>query len=313
MRNSTWIALALAGGSALYGQQAEAHAVAGSRLFPVTLTIDDPGVADEVSLPTFSWQLQDDESGRSNAYDFDFEFDKRITKDFAIGISDGFSLNKPVGGNTQFGWHNVALTAKYQLYVNPKHELLVSVGVTHEFGSTGNTSFAADSYGSTQPTIYAGKGFGDLPIGMLRPLAVTGFVGYQIADRRLKLATDPDSGDIISNNGSENRLNAGFSVQYSMPYLQAQVRDLGLPAVFNRLFPVVEFSWSASASAPSATPTQFLIAPGVLYVADSYQLGIELLIPGNSATGTHVGVIAQFHMFLDDLFPTSLGKPIVDW
>jgi len=304
--------LALAGGSILYGQQAEAHAYAGSRLFPITLTIDDPGVADEVSLPTFSWQLQDGEEGRSNSYDFDFEFSKRITKDFALSIADGFSLNKPIGGKTQFGWHNLEVGAKYQLYVNPKHELLISVGVSHEFGSTGTTSLDADAYGNTQPAIFAGKGFGDLPIGLLRPLAVTGFIGYQIADRRLKLTTDPASGDTVSNNGSENRLNGGISIQYSMPYLRSQVRDLGLPEVFNRLFPVVELSWSAPASAPSQTPTQFMIAPGVLYIADGYQLGVELLIPGNSATGSHVGVIAQFHMFLDDLFPTSLGKPIVD-
>jgi hypothetical protein len=31
-----------------------AHAVAGARVFPVTLTIDDPGVADEASIPTFT-------------------------------------------------------------------------------------------------------------------------------------------------------------------------------------------------------------------------------------------------------------------
>ena len=317
MRYSTWFAMALAGGSLFYGQQAAAHAYAGSRLFPVTLTIDDPGVADEASIPTFQWNLQDTDSGRVNAYDFDFEFDKRITKDFGIGIAyGGFGITQPAGGGgSQFGWHNLELSAKYQLYVNPEHELLVSVGVTHEFGSTGTTNVGdfADPYGSTQPTIYAGKGFGDLPIGLLRPLAVTGFAGYQIADRRLKVMTDPDTGDTVTNNGAENRFNAGFSIQYSMPYLQSQVKDFGLPDFFNRLFPVVEFSWSAPASAPSATPTQFLIAPGVIYVGDGYQVGIEALIPGNAATGSHVGVIAQFHVFLDDLFPNSLGKPIVDW
>ena len=44
-----------------------------------------------------------------------------------------------------------------------------------------------------------------------------------------------------------------------------------------------------------------------------YAVGVEALIPGNKQTGSHMGVIAQFHLYFDDLFPNSLGKPIVDW
>jgi len=40
---------------------------------------------------------------------------------------------------------------------------------------------------------------------------------------------------------------------------------------------------------------------------------VEALIPLNQRTGTNVGVIAQFHVFFDDLFPNTIGKPIVDW
>ena len=40
---------------------------------------------------------------------------------------------------------------------------------------------------------------------------------------------------------------------------------------------------------------------------------IEMLIPGNKQTGSHLGVIAQFHLYFDDLLPNSLGKPIVNW
>ena len=42
-------------------------------------------------------------------------------------------------------------------------------------------------------------------------------------------------------------------------------------------------------------------------------MGVEALIPGNKQSGSHLGVIAQFHLYFDDLFPNSLGKPIVDW
>ena len=43
------------------------------------------------------------------------------------------------------------------------------------------------------------------------------------------------------------------------------------------------------------------------------RVSVEALIPGNKQTGSHVGVIAQFHLYFDDLFPNSLGKPIVNW
>ena len=34
--------------------QADAHCVVGARFFPATLTVDDPCVADEMSLPTIA-------------------------------------------------------------------------------------------------------------------------------------------------------------------------------------------------------------------------------------------------------------------
>jgi hypothetical protein len=53
-----------------------------------------------------------------------------------------------------------------------------------------------------------------------------------------------------------------------------------------------------------------MVSPGVLYEGEWFQIGIEALIPANRATGRNVGVITQFHVFFDDLFPNSLGKPL---
>ncbi len=39
-------------------------------------------------------------------------------------------------------------------------------------------------------------------------------------------------------------------------------------------------------------------------------LGIPAIIPVNNRSGNRVGWIAQLHFFLDDLFPTSIGRPI---
>jgi hypothetical protein len=166
-----------------------------------------------------------------------------------------------------------------------------------------------DDSSSTAPTVYFGKGFGDLPIGWARAFAITGDLSYQIPDKQL--AVVDSAGDL--NNGTWRVWTGGLSLQYSLRYLSGQVKDYGLPEFVNKLTPLVEFQWSSPASQPNQGSTTYLIAPGINYTAETYAVSIEALIPGNKATGSHVGVIAQFHLYFDDLFPNSLGKPILDW
>jgi hypothetical protein len=35
------------------------------------------------------------------------------------------------------------------------------------------------------------------------------------------------------------------------------------------------------------------------------------MIPVNDRSGRDIGVIAQLHFYLDDLFPRSLGRPLL--
>ena len=91
------------------------------------------------------------------------------------------------------------------------------------------------------------------------------------------------------------------------------MKDYGLPTFVNRLTPLVEMSWSSPASKPNQYATQYLFAAGVNYTAQDYAVAIEMLIPGNRQTGSHLGVIAQFHLYFDDLAPNTLGKPIAGW
>ena len=57
--------IACAIGTAFSISPADAHVVVGNRVFPVTLTFDDPGVGDEATLPQFVYEPG--ESG-SNLY-----------------------------------------------------------------------------------------------------------------------------------------------------------------------------------------------------------------------------------------------------
>ena len=318
MHHSKFLA-ALTGACLLPLQPVLAHGFAGPHMFISTLLIDDPkrgrrSLAADLHVPA----QPNDDGVSPGLYNLSFEFDKRITENFGFSLSDGYQwlhtpgARRPAGGRT---WRAL----KYKIYVNPEHEFMLSLGVSREFartGATGSTGAALDNddTSSTTPTIFWGKGFGDLPIGFLRPLALTGTLGYAIADKKLKvIGVDPDSGDPLFNNGTSNQWNGGLSLQYSMRYLQTQVKDLGLPEFVNQLTPVAEVAWSSPASKPNQSSTQYLFGVGVNYTADTYALSVEALIPGNRQTGSHLGVIAQFHLYFDDLFPNSLGKPIVNW
>ena len=297
IKKSAVLGIALA---ALSAAPVWAHAVCGNRVFPATLTMDDPGVNDELSLPTIQYLPIPAASGNKSgdSIDYGWEWDKTITQDLGFAINDDYFTQHGAGQNLS-GLDNVTLTVKDQLPCDEQHEFLVSVGVIHEFAGTGSALLRAagaiDAVGNTTPTVYIGKGFGDLPIGYLRPLAVTGELGYQISDTP---SVSPD------------QWNYAASLQYSMPYLQQHVKALNIPAFFGRLVPTVEVSLST----PPNGATTGTIAPGVFYEADTWQAGIEALIPANGPTrqlqGT--GFIAQFHVFLDDVLPSSLGRPLID-
>jgi hypothetical protein len=196
-------ALALAAPLALPAA-ADAHGIAGARVFVSTLQLDDPAVADEAAVPTFTWAPQ---SGTAE-YDLNVSFAKRITDNFGVSVSLGHAWLVQ-RDKTRNGWQNIDVGAKYQVYVNAQHEFMLSVGVDRELPRTGTRSIGADTVGTTTPSITWGKGFGDLPISALRPFALTGQLGYAFSDRALKQF--PDGTD---NAGHENRLTGGLSLQY---------------------------------------------------------------------------------------------------
>ena len=303
---------------ALLPAPSRAHVIAGARVFPVTLTFDDPGVSDEASLPALTYQRggANGGTGPTHSVNLGFEYDKTITPTTALILNGSYDIDQTNGSKTQTGFENLVVTGKWQAYTNAEHEFVASLGIQREIGGTGTTHIGGDRYGSTTPTAYFGKGFGDLPIGVFRPLAITGEFSYTVADKKVKTTqvTDPDSGLISAQftNGNNNAWNGGVSLQYSIPYLQSQVKDYGLPGFIGNLVPVVEVTWSSPAGSPSTQGTTWTVAPGVIYLAQWGEVGVEALIPANKAAGTNVGAAVLVHLFFDDLFPTSIGKPVFE-
>jgi hypothetical protein len=295
-----------------------AHEIVGNRFFPATLGIDDPGVNDELALPTVdSFKTGDVPPVRQR--DVSGEFSKRITEDFAVSFGSTYTFLSPTdpmaaGAN---GFQNLDTTFKYRLFKSPEHEFVMSVGLSVEWGGTGVASVGADPFNTYTPNFYFGKGFGDLPdtLSWIRPVAITGQIGYAIPGRNstTTFGMDPDSGDPTVDTEFHPRvLNWGGTIQYSMPYLKSAVIDLGLPDFINHLIPLVEANLQTPVAntLTSGTMTTGTINPGVIWVGNTFQVGIEALIPINRQSGTNVGVIAQLHLFLDDIDPHGIGKPI---
>jgi hypothetical protein len=298
--------------------EAVAHEIVGNRFFPATIGIDDPGVNDEMSLPTVdSFKTGDDPPIRQR--DFSAEFSKRITEAFAISVGTTYtSLGAPGGlGFGAHGFQNLDTTFKYRVFRDAEHEFVMSVGVGIEWGGTGEESVGAESFNHYRPTLWFGKGLGDLPdtLSWIRPVAITGQVSYSIPARNstTTFGVDPDTGlqtvDVAFN---PRVLNWGGTLQYSMPYLKSAVMDLGLPDFVNHMIPLVEATLQTPVAntLTSGTLTTGTINPGIIWVSNTYQVAVEALIPINRQSGTNVGVIAQLHLYLDDIDPRGIGRPI---
>ena len=90
------------------------------------------------------------------------------------------------------------------------------------------------------------------------------------------------------------------------------MQDLGFPNFVNRLIPLVEFKLETQvANFNGEERTTGTVNPGVIYVADKYQLGVEAIVPVNRPSGDGVGVIGQLHLYLDDIFPRGIGRPLL--
>jgi hypothetical protein len=276
---------------------AQAHVVCGDRVFPTTLTLDDPGVSDEVSLPTIA--LTPTPFAQSN--DYGYEWDKTITEDLGFAVNGDYLAQRSPTQKLN-GWDNITVTLKDQHPCIKRHEheeLTWSVGLIRLIPGTGSTQLrnagAIESVGNTAPTFYFGKGLGDLSAGYLRPFAITGEVSRVFSDTP---SVTPSAWTYAA------------SLQYSLPYLQQNVQALHAPQFLMRMTPIVEIAMtSPDVGSPTGT-----IAPGILYDANTWQLGAEAVIPASRATSQvqGTGFIIQFHEFLDSFYKSWFGRPLID-
>lgn len=285
--SSARFALACAALSILVAPDALAHGRVGDRFFPATIAVEDPVAADELGFPTASF--------RDGETEYELEWAKRITPQLVLSLGTAY-----VHGDEGDGFDNIETGLKYQFYTNEAHESVLALGMEAEWGGTGATRVGAEEVATIAPTLYFGRGFGDAPADWLRPFAVTGSLAYVqgVRDRT-------DEGEAVPHSVSY-----GFTLQYSLPYLAAQVHDYGWPTWVNRLTPIVEVAIDQPIANRGEERTTGTINPGVLWSGRYVQLGAEAIIPINKESGGSTGFALQLHFYVDDLFPHSFGRPL---
>jgi hypothetical protein len=304
------VSLAAATGLLATSAVADAHGLIGKRFFPATLGIDDPFVADELSLPTVSHiKLRGEgEEPATRETEVSAEFSKRLTPDLGFSLAGTWKSVDPDEGKTLSGFDNMEVALKYVFFKNAEHEALVAAGLSWDVGGTGSKKIGAEGFDTVTPALFFGKGFGDLPeaLSYARPLALTGTFGVSIPTRHATktFVTEDDGSVSVDREVNASAAQWGFTVQYNLQYLQSFVRDIGLPRPFSRMIPLVEFVMSTPLDDPkNAGHTTGTVNPGIIWFGRYVQVGIEAIVPVNERSGKNVGVLGQLHFYLDDILP----------
>ncbi len=292
----TFAALAAAAALLAPGaHSAHAYSAAGDRLFPATLVLPQIAPGDEFYINEFNLRHRGGPVGMpTRANNLTVTYTKTLTGRLGIVIDETWTRLDLAGGGAAYGWQNHDMALKYLAVVDQPREFLLTLGLGREVGGTGAAKAGASSSGATTPTVFFGKGLGDLDIGYLRPLALAGLVGYQIAD------TAPRA----------NMVTGGLVAEYSIPYLQSKVESLDLPDFLRNLTPMTEVAFTTPTGKSFGARTTVLVAPGLSYAGPGWELAAEALFPRTRGSGPGIGVTAQLHLSLDYLFAETIGRPL---
>jgi hypothetical protein len=99
-------------------------------------------------------------------------------------------------------------------------------------------------------------------------------------------------------------------IEYSLPYLSNNVKDVGLPRPFRNMFLFNEINYDQLITGPSGQTFPTLLAtPGIAYVSYHFELAVATQFALNNASrpGNHAAVLGLLDIFYDSLLP-KLGN-----
>jgi hypothetical protein len=288
-------------------------AYVGDRFFPSTLATTVPTAADFYNPPYFVKLPDTATTPSTREIDIPTTYSRLVTKDLGVFFTETFRILEDANRGTRSGFDNLVIGAQYQLYTNPEHQFVFTVGGTAAIGGTGAPGIAS-SFSTLTPTLYIGKGFGDLPDSMawLRPLTISATAAVAVPTDSTSLVTTtlPTGATTLSETINPKVLQLGFALEYSLVtnmYTGPNRTGTRYPEGW---VPLVEFTTATPLNGPLAGRTTGTVNPGVIWVSRYLQVGVEAIIPMDAHSGRDLGFRAQAHLYLPAIFPDWYGKPI---
>src|SRR5215207_38466 len=159
-----------------------AYTAAGDRIFAATNILPQIAPSDQVYGWVQSLPLAGGPAGAATrATNIGGALEKTITERLGVHLQQVWLKLDRADAGALHGFANFETELKYMPVNDHDRELLLTVAINREWPGTGARRFGG-STGSTTPRGYFGKGLGNFDIGYLRPLAVSGFFGYQLSD-----------------------------------------------------------------------------------------------------------------------------------
>src|SRR3977135_2421551 len=288
MSRTAW-RTALAGFLLLIATCSEGSAAyVGDRYFPSPLATVVPTAADFFNPPNFVKLPDTATTPTTREIDIPTTYSRLITKDWSVFFTETFRILEDSNRGRRSGFDNFVIGTQYQLYTNPEHQFIVTVGGTAAIGGTGAPGIAS-SFSTLTPTIFIGKGFGDLPdsAAWLRPLTVSATAAVAVpTDASTLTSTSLGSVNLPVETGAFNSLTTlptgptslaetinpkilqlGFALEYSLvtnEYTGPNRTGTRYPQGW---VPLVEFTTSTPLNGPLAGRTTGTVNPGVIWVS----------------------------------------------
>jgi len=98
----------------------------GKRIFPGTLTLDDPCIDDELTLPIIT-SFQNGDIPSAEELDLSGEYSKTITENFGVIFDEGWIHLGVPGGGIHAGFDNLGTSFKYQFVRDAENETAMAI------------------------------------------------------------------------------------------------------------------------------------------------------------------------------------------
>ncbi len=218
----------------------------------------------------------------------------------SIEIGSAWNCVSPRAGASLSGFDDLELLAKWAFLTVPEHEFRLSLGARFLL-PTGNPSVQAQNHTQLGPELLWAKGWGDLPNGglfrYLRPFGFQGDFGYVPA----------------LGGAAWHEMFADNVVEYSLPYLSNNVKDIGLQWPLRNMYLYTEFNYDQLITGPPRrTFPQILITPGLAFMNRYLELSVATQCALNHASvrDNHAAVLGLLDLFIDDIFPWTNWTPM---